>query len=194
MASAYAEPGDRPQWSDQHSRNMVSDEKGLPATFDPEKGRPQGDEGERVQTRDLVGAVLLVRVRKVDRNVRTKFNPEGTDCLVADIASVMTGKVALDQRIWNGAIVDGLAPYAGQTVPVKLDWSKGQSGYPYIVPVALTNEEQEMAGKFYEEEDPFHESEGSQPPWGDSQGPSPEWAGKGGEAPAETKTVEAARW
>lgn len=166
------------------------------ATFDPEKGRPQSnEEGERVQVRDLVGAVLLIRVRKVERNVRTKFKPEGTDCVVADIASVMTGKVALDQRIWNGAIVDGLAPYAGQTVPVKLDWSKGQAGYPYIIPVALTNEEQAMAGKFYDEKDPFGESVGAQPPWSDghTQGPSPEWAGEK-ETPAETRTVEAARW
>ncbi len=35
-ASAFAGSGDRPQWGDRHSRNMVSDEEDLPATFDPE--------------------------------------------------------------------------------------------------------------------------------------------------------------
>ena len=37
LASAYA--GDQPQWGQRHSRNMVSDEKGLPDTFDPKTGK-----------------------------------------------------------------------------------------------------------------------------------------------------------
>jgi hypothetical protein len=155
------------------------------ATFDPDKGRPQSDE-DRVQVRDLVGSVLLVKVNKHERDVRTKFKPEGTDCLDVDIASVMTGKVASNQRIWNGAIVDGLAPYVGQTVPVKFDWSKGQSGYQYIIPVQLTNEEQQQAEKFSEDNDPFGEKDGSAPPWAGVDGPKDEAAA--------TPVQEAARW
>ncbi len=36
-ASAVA--GDQPQWGQRHTRNMVSDETGLPESFDPESGR-----------------------------------------------------------------------------------------------------------------------------------------------------------
>ncbi|HUT32906.1 MAG TPA: PQQ-binding-like beta-propeller repeat protein [Planctomycetota bacterium] len=36
LASAFA--GDQPQWGQKHSRNMVSDEKGLPDRFDPKTG------------------------------------------------------------------------------------------------------------------------------------------------------------
>ena len=31
--------GDRPQWGEQYTRNMVSDETGLPVHFDPESGK-----------------------------------------------------------------------------------------------------------------------------------------------------------
>ena len=34
-AATTAAAGDQPQWGQRHSRNMVSDEKGLPAMFDP---------------------------------------------------------------------------------------------------------------------------------------------------------------
>ena len=39
VGSATAWGGDRPQWGAQHSRNMVSPEKGLPEGFDPTTGR-----------------------------------------------------------------------------------------------------------------------------------------------------------
>lgn len=35
----YASAADQPQWGERHSRNMVSAETGLPASFDPESGR-----------------------------------------------------------------------------------------------------------------------------------------------------------
>ena len=37
-ASAIARAGDRPQWGERHSRNMVSNETGLPDAFDPATG------------------------------------------------------------------------------------------------------------------------------------------------------------
>jgi len=37
--AASAGAGDRPQWGERHSRNMVSPETGLPDSFDPETGR-----------------------------------------------------------------------------------------------------------------------------------------------------------
>ena len=39
LAAAPGRAGDRPQWGEVGSRNMVSDEKGLPDSFDPETGR-----------------------------------------------------------------------------------------------------------------------------------------------------------
>lgn len=38
-ATAAIFAGDQPQWGQRHSRNMVSDEKGLPAGFDPKTGK-----------------------------------------------------------------------------------------------------------------------------------------------------------
>ncbi len=37
MSSWYAVAGDQPQWGERFSRNMVAEERGLPATFDPDK-------------------------------------------------------------------------------------------------------------------------------------------------------------
>ncbi|NOX56647.1 MAG: PQQ-binding-like beta-propeller repeat protein [Planctomycetes bacterium] len=37
-AASFSLAADQPQWGQRWSRNMVSDEKGLPATFDPETG------------------------------------------------------------------------------------------------------------------------------------------------------------
>ncbi len=39
LVSAAARAGDRPQWGERHSRNMVSAETGLPEGFDPTTGR-----------------------------------------------------------------------------------------------------------------------------------------------------------
>ena len=39
FAAGVAAAGDQPQWGARHSRNMVSDETGLPATFDRDTGR-----------------------------------------------------------------------------------------------------------------------------------------------------------
>ncbi|NQU25881.1 MAG: PQQ-binding-like beta-propeller repeat protein [Candidatus Nealsonbacteria bacterium] len=39
IATTTARAADRPQWGEQYSRNMVSAEKGLPASFDPDSGR-----------------------------------------------------------------------------------------------------------------------------------------------------------
>jgi outer membrane protein assembly factor BamB len=40
LAAAPAlDAGDRPQWGERHTRNQVSDEKGLPESFDPASGK-----------------------------------------------------------------------------------------------------------------------------------------------------------
>ena len=38
LLSTIAAAGDQPQWGQRHTRNMVSDETGLPESFDPETG------------------------------------------------------------------------------------------------------------------------------------------------------------
>ncbi len=39
LGASHAPAGDRPQWGQRHTRNMVSDETGLPESFDPATGK-----------------------------------------------------------------------------------------------------------------------------------------------------------
>ena len=37
--SCKAQGSDSPQWGEKHSRNMISNETGLPSSFDPQTGK-----------------------------------------------------------------------------------------------------------------------------------------------------------
>lgn len=58
-ATAAAPAADRPQWGERLSRNMVSDEKGLPDSFDPGKPGPGSEEIDPATTRNVRWAVRL---------------------------------------------------------------------------------------------------------------------------------------
>ena len=58
-ATTAAPAADRPQWGERLSRNMVSDEKGLPDSFDPGKPRPGSEEIDPATTRNVRWAVRL---------------------------------------------------------------------------------------------------------------------------------------
>ena len=102
----------------------------------------------RVKPSDLVGALLVLHVRGVKESVKTSFSPEGKDAIILDVASVKTGNVAPDQMWFNGAIVDGLRPYVGATIAAKLEFTKGQSGRPYLVIAPVDETERTQAAEF----------------------------------------------
>jgi hypothetical protein len=111
------------------------------------------EQGDRLPTKDVVGSLLLVRVNKVVEGIVTKFGEKSAVDL--DVCGVATGKVAYGVRWFNGAVVDGLAQYVGQVVPLKLGWVTSAAGNPYVAPEALSDAEYEQANAFYDKGDPF---------------------------------------
>lgn len=107
-----------------------------------------GDNSERVKPSDLINTVLAVQVVSYDPAWKTKFSPEGKPAVVLNVASVSSGKAALNQKWGNDAIVDSLRPYVGSTIICKLETKAGNSGYRYITVVAVSDAEQEQGDKF----------------------------------------------
>jgi hypothetical protein len=117
-------------------------------TFAP---RPREDMvGDQLQAKEAVDKPLIVFVREHRHGIKTKFNQdpsntrtykaEGTDGVVVDAADVSTDEVWIDVLWLNGAIVDNLAPYVGQAVPIKLVWqAPANGGNSYIVVAPLTD-------------------------------------------------------
>lgn len=101
-------------------------------TFAPrERDQIQGDQ---FQAKEAVDKPLIALVREHRENMTTKFKPNGDGTgVICDIADTATGKVYIDVLWMNGAVVDNLAPFLGQAVPIKLVWTPSQNGgNPYI--------------------------------------------------------------
>lgn len=110
--------------------------------------------GDRLTATDAVDRALVIVVREHRTGIKTKYNsdptkpaaykPEGSDGVTVDVADVKTNEVWIDVLWLNGAVVDNLAPYVGQTVPIKLVWTasaKGGAAYIGVAPL----EGQELA-------------------------------------------------
>ncbi|MCA1696410.1 MAG: hypothetical protein LC749_17765, partial [Actinobacteria bacterium] len=95
-------------------------------TFTPRVN--DGIMGDSFPARDAADRPLVVLVREHRTGIVTKFKPEGGDGVIIDAADVTTNEVWIDVLWMNGAIVDNLATYVGQTVPVKLTWQAPKSG------------------------------------------------------------------
>lgn len=116
-------------------------------TFAP---RPREDvNGDQLKATDAVDKPLVVHVREHKTGIKTKFNqdpkqsgykPDGADGVIVDVANVDTDEVFIDVLWLNGAVVDNLAPYVGQVVPVQLVWqAPANGGNSYISLVALVD-------------------------------------------------------
>lgn len=124
------------------------------AQFTPPQTQGEGGAyGERVAPRDLVGSVILARVNKHTAEVQTKFGVTGAIDL--DVCGVGTGKVAMGQRWFNGAITDALAGYVGQVVVVKVVWRESKDGRPYLALDPVSEAEQVQAQELTDKGDPF---------------------------------------
>lgn len=115
--------------------------------------------GDQLAARDAVDKPLIVFVREHKTGIKTKFNqdptntrtykPEGGDGVIVDAADVTTDEVWIDVLWLNGAIVDNLAPYVGQAVPIKLAWQAPQGGgNSFIIVTPLTGDQLSAAQKW----------------------------------------------
>lgn len=114
-------------------------------TFTP---RPREEMiGDQLQAKEAIGRPLVTFVREHRTGIKTKFNqdpkekgykPDGGDGVIVDVADVNTNEVWIDVLWLNGAIVDNLALYVGQAVPIQLVWTPSQKGgNPFIGVAAL---------------------------------------------------------
>jgi len=101
--------------------------------------------GDRLPAKEAADKPLIVQVREHRDSVVTAFAPEGKPGIVVDVVDLTTDSTYHDVLWMNGAIVDGLSPHVAKTMPVKLVWTPGKSGYPYLSPAALEGKELELA-------------------------------------------------
>lgn len=113
---------------------------------------PAHEEGDRLPSKEMAGRPLIVAIREHRTGVKTKFNsdptdparykPEGGETIGLDVVDLSTNAVYLGVLWFNGAIVDGLRPYVGQMLPIKLVFTAGKTGgNPYLAPEPLTGPE-----------------------------------------------------
>ena len=88
----------------------------------PERG------GDRLPAKEAVDRPLVVLVREHRTGIVTQFKPDGAAGVVCDVADTNSDSVWLDVLWMNGAVVDNLAPYLGQAVPIKLTWTPSARG------------------------------------------------------------------
>lgn len=102
----------------------------------PERG------GDRLPAKEAVDRPLIVRVVEHRTGVKTQYKPEGGEGVQVDVADTAGDSVWIDVLWMNGAVVDGLAPYVGQALPIKLVWTpSAQGGNAYIGVQALDGAE-----------------------------------------------------
>lgn len=98
-------------------------------TFTPRERQ----DGDTFPAKEAVDRALVVLVKEHRTGIVTKFKPEGGDGVVVDAADVATNEVFLDVLWMNGAVVDNLAPFVAQAVPIKLVWiASAKGGNAYI--------------------------------------------------------------
>lgn len=113
---------------------------------------PAHEEGDRLPAKEMAGRPLIVAVREHRTGVKTKFNsdasdparykPEGGETIGLDVVDLSTNAVYIGVAWFSGAIVDGLKPYVGQLLPIKLVFTAGKlGGNPYLAPEPLTGPE-----------------------------------------------------
>lgn len=97
---------------------------------------PERNTGDRLPAKEAVDTPLIVQVREHRHGIVTQFKPDGGDGVSVDVAGVATDSVYIDVLWMNGAIVDNLGPYVGQTLPIKLVWTPSARGGNAFIGVA----------------------------------------------------------
>ena len=126
------------------------------ANFTPPE--PQ-DEGDRFDPREAIDHLLVIRPIEHKTGIITTNAPNGTDAVSADVLDLdHTGgpKVYNDTLLFTGALVDGLKPFVGQVVVIRLEMRKSKSGRTYPSPIASRDGDQQRAQDYWTKNgDPF---------------------------------------
>lgn len=118
-------------------------------TTPTKKFTPNEDSGVRVKPSDLLNTLLVIEVVSYTDAFKTRFSPEGKPAVRLNVASVESGKVAPNQMWSNGAIVDSLRPYVGDTIVCRLEQkASASSGYRYLTVAAVSDDEQARGDEF----------------------------------------------
>jgi len=122
------------------------------ATYQP----PERSDGDSFKPSEHIDTPLIVAVREHKTGIVTEFSPDGKDGVIVDACAYGSGLVATDVLWMNGALVDGLKGYIGQTLVIRLVWAKGKSGRDYVTIAQATPEELKAAEKYVKDNgDPF---------------------------------------
>lgn len=118
---------------------------------------PNESSGDSLKPSEIVGHVLVVRVRQRKDGIVTQYTPEGGPGIVVDVVDLdhvdtdteVIGPRAFTDVLWmNGALVDNLTPNVGKTIAVKLVWATGKSGRAYVAIEAATDAEKARAATY----------------------------------------------
>ncbi|MCP2261060.1 hypothetical protein LX15_004780 [Streptoalloteichus tenebrarius] len=102
--------------------------------------------GDQWPAKEAVDRPLVVLVREHRSGIVTKYKPEGAAGVVVDVVDLSTGAVYIDVLWMNGAVVDALAAYVGQALPIRLVWTpSARGGNPYIAVAALDGSDLALA-------------------------------------------------
>lgn len=103
--------------------------------------QPNENNGDSLKPSEIVGHLLIVRVRQRKEGIVTQYTPEGGPGVVVDVVDLdhpdpdtgVIGPKAFSDVLWmNGALVDNLTPNVGKTIAIKLVWTTGKSGRAYV--------------------------------------------------------------
>lgn len=109
---------------------------------------PERPSGDGLPAKEATDKPLIVQVREYRESVTTKFAPEGKPGVQVDVVDVTADTTYIDCLWMNGAIVDALGQHVAKALPIKLVWTPGKSGYPYISVAPLEGAELEQAAKW----------------------------------------------
>jgi hypothetical protein len=109
-------------------------------------------EGDRYTPKDNIGHVLIVKPTEKREGVVTENSPEGTTAVAVSLVDLDdtsgTPKVYRDALLFGGALVDGLSPYVGQTLVIKLDLKTSKAGRTYPNPVKAEAADMQRASAY----------------------------------------------
>lgn len=102
--------------------------------------------GDRLPAQDAIDRPLVVLVREYRTGIVTRYQPDGGNGVIVDVADVRTNEVWIDVLWMNGSVVDNLESYLTQTVPIKLVWTpSSKGGNPWIKVTPLEGQELALA-------------------------------------------------
>lgn len=119
---------------------------------------PAQEDSDTFKPKENYDKPLLVKVREHKTGVVTEFSPDGSEALIVDLVDLSDGK-AYSNVLWmGGAIVDGLKQHAGgpTVLVIRFEKRKSNSGRTYPAPAKSTDEDKNLAKRYYEKKgDPF---------------------------------------